>query len=123
MNNQKVLKCYYCGNSTLMDLVGEHKYNWDENDGYYGYFNYQMYACPVCRKVTFFKQYWDSAQSYYNGGEYENFIDEEILYPINTFQGDYLPHKVKETYEAALKTKNIDSAVCLMALRRTLEII
>ncbi|NJD01218.1 MAG: DUF4145 domain-containing protein, partial [Ruminiclostridium sp.] len=31
--------------------------------------------------------------------------------------------KVKEAYEAALKTRNIDSAVCLMALRRTLEIV
>lgn len=124
MNNQKVLQCYYCGNSTLMNLVGEHKCFWDENDGYHGYFNYQMYACPVCKKVTFYQQYWDSAQSYYyNDGNYEDIVDEDILYPINTFQGNYLPHKVKEAYEAALKTKNIDSAVCLIALRRTLEII
>lgn len=121
---QKVLQCYYCGNSTLMDLVGEHKYKWDEDDGYYGYFNYQMYACPVCGKVTFFQQYWDSAQSYYySDGKVEDIIDEEILYPINTFQGDYLPQKVKEAYEAALKTRNLDSAVCAMSLRRTLEII
>ena len=51
---QKVLQCFYCGNSTLMNLVGEHKYNWDEGQGYYGYFNYQMFSCPVCGKVTFF---------------------------------------------------------------------
>ncbi len=122
--NQKVLQCYYCGNSTLMNLVGEHKYQWDEGYGYYGYFNYQMYACPICGRVTFFQQYWDIAQSYnLNDDTAEEIIDEEILYPINTFQVDYLPPKVKEAYEAALKTKNIDSAVCVMALRRTLEII
>ena len=34
-----------------------------------------------------------------------------------------VPKKVKEAYEAALKTKSIDKYVCLMALRRTLELL
>lgn len=123
-DGQKVLQCLYCGNSTLMDLVGQHKYDWDEGDGYYGYFLYQMFACPVCGRVTFHQRYWDVAQSHYCGnGKEETNIDEEILYPINKFQTTLLPKDVKEAYEAALKTRNIDSAVCLIALRRTLEII
>ena len=65
---QKVLQCFYCGNSTLMNLVGEHTYNWDECQEYYGYFNYKMFSCPVCGKVTFVQQYWDCAQSYDENG-------------------------------------------------------
>lgn len=124
-DNQRVLQCYYCGNSTLMNLVGAHKNCWAEDDGsYYGYYNYQMFECPVCGKVTFCREYWDCTQYYCKeDGKFEDIIDKEIIYPINSFQGKYLPREVKEAYEAALKTKNIDSAVCLIALRRTLEVI
>lgn len=117
---QKVLQCFYCGNSTLMDLVGEHKYNWDEGEGYYGYFIYQMFSCPICGKVTFFQQYWDCNMFL---DDERTFIYEEILYPINKFSEKNIPAKVKDAYEAALKTRNIDSAICLISLRRTLEII
>jgi len=123
-NNQKVLQCYFCGNETLMNIVGEHKYNWDEGKGYYGYFNYQMYSCPVCGRVTLNEQYWDISFRGANENDKEvNFIEEEIVYPINTFKSDDLPTKIKRAYDSALKTKNIDSAICLIALRRTLEII
>lgn len=124
VENQKVLQCHYCGNITLMNQVGCHRHNWDEGSGYYGYIEYLMFLCPVCNKVSFLQKYWDCA---YNGFDREgneiNYFDEEILYPINTFKSDYLPEKVKKAYEAALKTKNIDNAICLVALRRTLEII
>jgi hypothetical protein len=123
-NNQKVLQCYLCGNETLMNLVGEHKYSWDETDGYYGYFNYQMFACPICGKVSLVEQYWDSAQRTYNHkGEIQDYEEETILYPVNTIKTKDLPSEVKSAFESALKTKNIDTAVCLIALRRTLEIV
>jgi len=106
-----------------MNLVGEHKYNWDECDGeFHGYYNYQMFSCPICEKVTFLEQYWDSLLSEQNDN-YSAKPQEEILYPANKFHGDYVPQNVKDAYEAALKTKNIDSSICLIALRRTLEII
>jgi len=34
-----------------------------------------------------------------------------------------IPQKIKEAYSAALKTKGIDKSICLMALRRTLELL
>lgn len=121
---QKVFQCYSCGNETLMNLVGEYKYSWDENDGYYGYYNYQMFACPVCGKVSLVEQYWDVAQRTYNSkGEIEDYDEETILYPVNTVKTNNLPPQVKSAFESALKTKNIDTAVCLIALRRTLEIV
>ena len=124
MGNQKIIQCLYCGNKTLMNQVGEHTHRWDEGYGYYGYFKYSMYACPICDKVSFYQQYADSAMQGINGnGEIEEIVDEEILYPINTFAPKYLPKDIKYAYESALKTKHIDTAICLIALRRTLEMI
>lgn len=122
-NDQKVIQCLSCGNRTLMNLVGEHKYNWDEGDGYHGFYNYQMFDCPICNKPTLLQQYWDVgyANIAYFGTE-ERCCDEEILYPQNSSDKS-LPVEVKQAFDAALKTKNIDKAVCLIALRRTLEII
>lgn len=117
---QKVIQCLYCGNKTLMDQVGQHKYSWDEDTGYFGYFIYEMYACPVCERVTFFQTYWDCAQSNYDGSD---IVDEEILYPVNALKTNALPPVIKNAFEAALKVKNIDDDVCLLALRRTLELI
>jgi hypothetical protein len=44
-------------------------------------------------------------------------------FPVNRVGGSSIPPKVKEAFEAALKTKRIDPNVGLMALRRTLELI
>ena len=117
---QKVLQCLYCGNKTLMDTVGQHKYSWEEDYGYYGYFLYKMFSCPICGRVTFHQTYWDCAQE---DSEGKDIIDEEILYPINSVESNTMPPKIKDAFEAALKIRNIDNSVCLMALRRTLELI
>ncbi len=123
-NKQKLVQCYSCGNETLMNPYGEYKNAWDEGCGYYGYFKYQMYACPVCNKITLVQEYWDCAQQSYNeNGIIADFIEEEIIYPSNTLKFDGVPKEVKEAFEAALKTRKISTAVCLVALRRTLEMI
>jgi hypothetical protein len=120
---QKVLKCYFCGNETLMNLVGEYRDDWG-NEDFSGYSIYRMFACPVCHKVTLHEEYWEEGMFRYdNRGNMEEYATEEILYPFNTLKGNNLPAEVKEAFESALKTKNINSAVCSMALRRTLEII
>lgn len=125
MEHQKVLQCLYCGNTTLMNRVGYHRYSWgDHASWHYGYREHLMYACPVCAQVSFIQKQGGSSHLGYNeDGEEIDLFDEEILYPINTLKSDLLPEEVKEAYEAALKTKNINKAICLLALRRTLEII
>lgn len=120
VKDQKAIQCLYCGNKTLMNRVGQHKYSWDEGQGYWGYFLYSMYACPICNRVTFHQTYWDCAQTDYDGTD---FVDEEILYPVNALKTNALPPVIKNAFEAALKVKNIDDDVCLLALRRTLELI
>lgn len=53
-----------------------------------------------------------------------SYYDERnILFPPNNINNNSVPAKINEAYTAALKTKGIDKYVCLMALRRTLELL
>ena len=60
---------------------------------------------------------------FHNYDEYSYYDTKSILYPHSSIESTSVPKKVKEAYEAALKTKSIDECVCLMALRRTLELL
>ena len=60
---------------------------------------------------------------YHNYDEISYYDEKSILYPLSSMESTSVPKKVKEAYEAALKTKSIDKYVCLMALRRTLELL
>jgi len=123
---EEVIKCFHCGNETLMSQKGE--YSWGSRDIEYNDFDflyeYELFACPVCHKVTLRQIYGDETMarpSY--PGEMEWYNKKSILYPINSIDSCSIPPRVKEAYEAALKIKGIDKNVCLMALRRTLELI
>jgi hypothetical protein len=111
-NGEKVLNCRYCGNTTLMKQVGEHKNSWDE-DGYYGYFHYFMMCCPVCGRVTLFQHYWSNACE----------DETEILYPTTSVNYTEVPSEIKSAFDAAVQTKGIDGAICILSLRRVLEMI
>lgn len=121
---EEIIKCFHCGNETLMKKVGE--YSWGSRDVAYSDFDFlyrfEMFACPVCHKVTLRETYSD--ETMIRG--YDNLIYEDekkILYPLNSIDNNSVPQKVKEAYEAALKIKGIDKYVALMALRRTLELL
>lgn len=122
----EVIKCFHCGNETLMSQKGE--YSWGSRDIEYGDFDYlyeyELFACPVCHKVTLREIYGDETmiEPCYDGPMRWH-SNKNILYPINSIDSSSIPSKVKEAYGAALKTKGIDKYVCLMALRRTLELI
>ncbi|MES9745344.1 DUF4145 domain-containing protein, partial [Priestia megaterium] len=45
----------------------------------------------------------------------------ELLYPFKTIEENYIPKNVAKAFEAALKVKQIDGAICAIAIRRTLE--
>lgn len=111
--NERTLNCRYCGNTTLMKLVGEYKSNWDEGSGYYGYFHYFMMNCPVCGRVTLFQEYWSSA----------NEDESEILYPTTSVDYTGVPSVIKNAFEASVQTKGIDQSICVLSLRRVLQMI
>ena len=121
-----IIKCYHCGNETPMTKVGE--YSWGSRDlenSEFDFFNrYELFACPVCHKVTLRHVYGDETMiHYYHGNDISYYDEKNIVYPQNSIDSNAVPPKVKEAYEAALKTKSIDKYVCLMALRRTLELL
>lgn len=120
-NEQKVLLCLYCGNKTRMDMVGQHTHHWESDDeSFRGYDKHKMFACPVCGKVTFHLAYWEDGMY---GRNHEMLEEEKILYPINSIDGNAVPIKIRNAYEAALKNRNIANDTCLLALRKTLEVI
>ncbi len=82
-------------------------------------------ACPVCHKVKLRETYSDETMmKHYNTSYALEYYDKKtILFPINNIESSSIPSKVKEAFEAALKTKEIDKNNCLIALRRTLELI
>ena len=122
----EIIKCFHCGNETPMQKVGE--YSWGSRDEQYSDFDflykYELFACPVCHKVTLRQAYGDETMIHYHNYDEISYYDEKsILYPLSSMESTSVPKKVKEAYEAALKTKSIDKYVCLMALRRTLELL
>lgn len=126
LTREHIIKCFHCGNETLMQKKGE--YSWGTRDIDFSEFDflyeYELFACPICHKVTLRQTYSDETMDYYVGnGGFEYYDTKTILYPLNNIAGASVPQKIKEAYEAALKTKGIDKYICLMALRRTLELI
>lgn len=123
---EEIIKCFHCGNETLMRQTGEYKWgsrDVKEDDLNFNY-TYDMFVCPICHKVTLRETYGDETMMEPNHrGEMEWYNTKTIVFPINSVESTSIPLKVKEAFEAALKTKNIDKYVGLMALRRTLELI
>ncbi len=127
-NKEEIIKCFHCGNETPMKKVGE--YSWGSRDLDYSefeefdfLFKYELFACPVCHKVTLRQTYGDESMIQYHANDQLSFYDEQsILFPLSSIESNYVPSKIKAAYEAALKTKGIDKHICLMALRRTLEL-
>ena len=128
LSSSEIIKCFHCGNTTPMTKVGE--YSWGSQDTDCSEFDFryifEMFACPVCHKITLRETYSDETMGrFYSSSNDQIYYEEEksILYPISSMEDTSIPPKVKEAYEAALKTRNIDKYICLLALRRTLELL
>lgn len=125
---EEILKCFHCGNETPMKKVGE--YSWGSRDIEFSeiefLYQYELFACPVCHKVTLREIYGDETMvsGYsYNYNQLSYYDEKKILFPPNSIDDNSIPQKVKDAYAAALKSKGIDKYICLMALRRTLELL
>jgi hypothetical protein len=127
---EKVLTCFHCGNKTLMKQVSKH--NMTDNEEIYDYRydpfrpigvisfskTWYLYLCPVCSEVTLERHSWFSEETGPNG---EPFVHENILYPAFSSNEHFIPKGVKDAFDSALKVRNLDGAVCVLALRRALE--
>jgi hypothetical protein len=74
---------------------------------------WRLYACPICRNVIL----------EFTGKEIFDEDIVQVLYPGITNGNSEIPKEIKNAYEAAIKIKHIDGAICALALRRTLEMV
>ena len=122
----KLQTCYHCGNKGLMSIEHLHSYDYggpefDSVGNCVGReleekFKWYMLSCPVCHKVTLREEYTNECFR-----DYDTVI--ETLYPKSTIDYTGVPKNIKTAFESALKVKNIDPAICSLALRRVLEAI
>lgn len=75
-----------------------------------------LYQCLICGKPTLI------STTIING--VTNIIEEpKYQFPISNIDYTGVPEIIKTAFESAIKTKGINRAICILSLRRTLEMI
>ncbi|MGG6361236.1 DUF4145 domain-containing protein [Peribacillus frigoritolerans] len=126
MSEKVILTCPHCGNKAPMNLLNRFQKTTDvpldysEDAQFHDIF--EVFECPVCDGYQLVLTHWNTEEAYY---EDTNLYEVgEVLFPsfemVNLYR---LPKIIKEAYESAIKVKNIDSTICVIALRRTLEMV
>lgn len=117
--------CRHCGNKGLMNYIG--KTGWmyiSENEDIYGnifgselleHMDYYIFECPVCYKPVIISEHCLDIND-----EVPKF---EVEYPSINISSEGVPNKIYSAFESAIKTKGIDYSICLLSLRRVLEMI
>jgi hypothetical protein len=125
--NYLIEECRFCGNKTKLDIVGSHSIDeeyeyYDDNIGaeareWISNTTWFLLKCCVCDNISLGNCYVDDSL----GSRGLDFIS--IVYPMKTYDSFHLPKEIYNAYEVALKARYLDGALCLLSLRRTLEII
>lgn len=123
-----VVVCYHCGNKTMMEKIATHLYSdedvLDEDEYGRSLFSvtwgrkWELFICPVCNEVSLRRSSWFSEETDHTGRPIET---SSIIYPAITRNSQNMPKKVYGSFEAAIKVRHIDGAICVLSLRRTLE--
>ena len=118
--------CYSCGNTGVLNKIAafdNSTYEYHENEAgtvigqsLVENTEWYLFRCPVCGNPVL-------VSSYGYSGMPENSEEVIIEYPKVDICYDGVPPKIKNAFESAVKTKGIDKAICLLSLRRTLEMI
>lgn len=111
-NKQEIVDCRHCGNKTLMNclLIDEEKAG---EDDWWGVNIHKVFKCPVCKNITLVRAYYTS--------EHDEGVD--VMYPADNVDYMRVPKNIETAYQAAIRTKEIDKAICIQSLRRVLEMI
>ena len=122
----KILTCYSCGNKGVMKYIGGFN-NSDYAEEYdeYGEVIYHqliedtewtLFECPICHNPVLFSEYTCA-------GMPDGYSDTKIEFPDLNIHNKGVPEKIRTSFLAAARTRGIDRAICLLSLRRTLEMI
>lgn len=120
--------CGHCGNTGLLkyitsfDVVHEVPVNKDNDNtiiqliGNIETTTWFIYQCPVCgNPILISKTLPNNMPEQYG----------KFMYQFPSPNIDYtgVPENIKTAFESAVRTKSIDPAICILSLRRTLEMI
>ena len=122
---EQVHTCFHCGNTGLMNYVGNTYWTYVEVErNSFGEVIYavqieheywHVFECPVCHKPVLISEYCFDAQ--------ESMPEIKTEYPTIAVSRDGVPKDIYSAFESAVKTKGIDYSICLLSLRRVLEMI
>lgn len=121
--------CWHCGNKGLLnyivsfDSVHEAPKNEDIKNpiicqlaGNTEITTWSVYQCPVCGNPVLISKTLPNAMP-------EQFAQYRYQFPTQNIDYTGVPENIKAAFESALRTRTIDSAICILSLRRTLEMI
>ena len=117
-------ECRHCGNKTKLDILGHYQEVSNDYTDIQYTIDWYLLKCCFCEQVSFASIYSGEDTQFINSnGEIDYEDVYETKYPVETYQGTNVPDKVNSAFSSALKAHYVDNVICLIALRRTLEII
>ena len=122
----KVHTCYNCGNTGILKYIDKvnlqdiaHEEDEFGNVLYHDILedkDWFIFQCPVCEHPVLISEYTCI-------GMPDGVSEIETVYPVPPVNYEGVPRMIRDSFDAALKTKGIDCSICLLSLRRTLEMI
>lgn len=124
MKNNTVHFCSHCGNAGILNFITyidtPYQHGSFENmilDASINCKRWLIYQCPVCKNPIIISEYMTA------NGQSINFAETAYEFPATTIHFDGVPENIKTAFDSAIKTKGIDRAICILSLRRALEMI
>lgn len=117
-------ECRHCGNKTKLDILGSYQEESNDYTDIQYTIKWLLLKCCACEQVSFASIYIGEDTQFMNSnGEIDYDEVYKTRYPVETYQGTNVPDNVNNAFSSALKALYVDNVICLIALRRTLEII
>lgn len=112
--------CYHCGNEGMQKILYAHEMCYGGEEDLEEEFNWLLLKCPVCGMLTLREDYTNEAMINFR---HEQIYEERIVYPKTKYNFRYTPKSIQRAFESAIKVSKMDTDICLLSLRRTLEMI
>lgn len=77
---------------------------------------WMLFECSICHNPVLVSEYTCA-------GMLDDYSEMKIEFPNLNIRNKGVPEKIRTAFLAAVRTKGIDKAICLLSLRRTLEMI
>lgn len=116
-------ECRHCGNKTKLDIVGNFVQESIFEEDYMWRKNWLLLKCCCCGEVSLGYKYYGEDTAYYDNNEIEYEEIYKTCFPVETYNGLNVPDNINNAFSAAIKAKYNDNMICILALRRTIEMI